>query len=1339
MMSNVQALLRMCVKEWDRMNKDGADAKESLERVCAHEGLEAKILIDDEACTKRALQGRLESLSKVAAPRQKVAAPSQLASQFGAAITGIPNSGSRVGDTFLLLRLRTRVVVVDSHRHACEGAAGTVIAESQTIKEMVDWIFEVLLKELSCSLEYVSVTAFALQRASLSGNMSLADFARLSSGKAGQRDSLSATSTSAQSAPRPSAQSAHGRSTQSAPCRSAQSAPSRSAASVGQEGREKSEKPPGAPGRPDKAVEKGCGSQPARIQPLQCLSAASSHTCAKFSHTCAQCQWQKHGEACQKLVSFVDASGQNVTPIVERPKYLSGAWAIGCALCANTRTEQGSNQRFQAWAKFEIRQAGNLKQMVLRHCMSEQHRQAVRMAQQPHPAPSQRPAGFSASSVSRPEPELDAVPRAERFVWAIENVARGGSFRDFETWCRTNDLTSQLTSTGVNRDSSRLAGAKMTFCVAAVKVEERQQLLRRAWRLSFAVDDRDQVFVMRARVSFLRPRPGSEDFLVGLVRDYGFEVADSAEAIWQCLRSLCTIRRGRRRKNKPPSGPQPETPGTPPGSQPETPGARADEDGWTSGPEDHVDEELLKRVVRMTIAGASDGCKVALLAVQEVKKRYLSHLRYQFRDRPHTTRTCQKGILKCMNEGKELVIALISGKNSFAKRARYSRRFQKIWLRKQLEAIAEAKRRGGDGSQPDLFVALKNLAHAEHRFDSRSEPMSIMCSRFGDVVEVLLEIASDEAPSHRDDRAWAIEVLNLISGAEGFKKLLIFGVDCDFAVTTQILVRVQDGISPDVALTAAQVADTLEVVTALFREGQVFLPEAEGLYTSQLLKGLRRMRLAARERLGWPAEFDLSGPKAYCKTLHKMTKEFFRLNFPDYEWRRKFGAFNWDEGCFPRELRLQYIGELATKEGVNPDAARSQFLMALPHMKRLYQETGDNREAWCGYVDMLRSKKGQHGVQGSAEKQASSAPSQAKPRTGAELLLIIMTYICLLDCTSDVERVFAKVKLLEMKERERHMCPQLLSAVLRVALEVPASIDGLVARVTEVGKSEMWWKPRPFLLQAMRKYAEFFGTRSLASRSVVVQPGAIRALQTCRQRIGTPRAAKHVTKQAMKQRWCEGAKALVRAWRGRASSAPSQEKPDKKKLSKESRDLHKATMSAQERTQALEKRKFADMESKVGLAQPVGPLQGLPRKKKGKFALARGRAAKSLESAGKSAAKSAVAAAKAALAAPSQQQKSAVALKSAAKSAVALKSAVKSAVAKAALAAPSQQQKKRSTAAAPKGVSPKCMQTLRQAAKKVSATTPAKRAVATTPAKQAVAGSNAVSFFALAKGPVGIA
>jgi len=111
-----------------------------------------------------------------------------------------------------------------------------------------------------------------------------------------------------------------------------------------------------------------------------------------------------------------------------------------------------------------------------------------------------------------------------------------------------------------------------------------------------------------------------------------------------------------------------------------------------------------------------------LKAVQEIAKTRLVNLRYQFRDRPHTTRTCMKGILKYMNEGHELLQALISGKQSFAKRAKHSRRFQAIWMRKQTEEI-ERIRNGfsgssGSGSQPggDLFAALQNLAYAEHRF-----------------------------------------------------------------------------------------------------------------------------------------------------------------------------------------------------------------------------------------------------------------------------------------------------------------------------------------------------------------------------------------------------------------------------------------------------------------------------------------------------------------------------------------------------------------------------------------------------------------------------------------------
>jgi hypothetical protein len=66
-----------------------------------------------------------------------------------------------------------------------------------------------------------------------------------------------------------------------------------------------------------------------------------------------------------------------------------------------------------------------------------------------------------------------------------------------------------LTSQGVCRDGSRQAASKMIACLGAVVQEDHQITLRRTARLAFAVDDRDQLFIMRARVAFERPRVGS--------------------------------------------------------------------------------------------------------------------------------------------------------------------------------------------------------------------------------------------------------------------------------------------------------------------------------------------------------------------------------------------------------------------------------------------------------------------------------------------------------------------------------------------------------------------------------------------------------------------------------------------------------------------------------------------------------------------------------------------------------------------------------------------------------------------------------------------------------------
>ena len=75
----------------------------------------------------------------------------------------------------------------------------------------------------------------------------------------------------------------------------------------------------------------------------------------------------------------------------------------------------------------------------------------------------------------------------------------------------------------------------------------------------------------------------------------------------------------------------------------------------------------------------------------------------------------------------------------------------------------------------------------------------------------------------------------------------------------------------------------MEVVDALFDESQVFLP----LYTSQLLVGLGRLPVAARSQLKWPEvarnTWDLTAPRSYAKTLAAITRQFYTLNFPEYD------------------------------------------------------------------------------------------------------------------------------------------------------------------------------------------------------------------------------------------------------------------------------------------------------------------------------------------------------------------------------------------------------------------------------------------------------------------------
>ena len=385
----------------------------------------------------------------------------------------------------------------------------------------------------------------------------------------------------------------------------------------------------------------------------KCVPMAPSADQAKHDHqksvkNCARCRWEKSGTAWQTEVAFRDpASGTIVSPIIVRPQYMPGPWAIGCVVCANFVASTAfpgkvAGARSNVFARFSVSALSCVqKSEILRHCKSGMHMEALKALASSVPFGSQPGAGSPQQPVlegvcSASSAVGACVPRAERFVWAIQNVHRGGSMRDYAEWCKVNDLSSFLTSEGVCRDSSPQMASKIIASVGAVLREDHRALLRKAERPTFSVDERDQVFLMRVRVAFTKPEVGAAEFVAGLLRDYGTSTEASVDATWRCFRDLCTVH-GQRRNS---------------GSQP---------DGAPS-----VDEALLEHVKKITIAGASDGCAAAMKAIQLLRERHLPNLRFQFRDRPHTTRTCMKGILKYMAEGTPLLEALVSGKESFA-------------------------------------------------------------------------------------------------------------------------------------------------------------------------------------------------------------------------------------------------------------------------------------------------------------------------------------------------------------------------------------------------------------------------------------------------------------------------------------------------------------------------------------------------------------------------------------------------------------------------------------------------------------------------------------------------
>ena len=216
--------------------------------------------------------------------------------------------------------------------------------------------------------------------------------------------------------------------------------------------------------------------------------------------------------------------------------------------------------------------------------------------------------------------------------------------------------------------------------------------------------------------------------------------------------------------------------------------------------------------------------------------------------------------------------------------------------------------------------------------------MSILYMRLRAVVGTLVEVRA--VAKHPKDAAWATSLIRLISGADGFNKLVKFAVDCDFAVAAGLLIRLQDKPSADIAVSVTEVTECLEICHVLCEEGHALDLDDNSTYTGHLLRSFLRpagvaaasaaapsqrgaaassqsSAAAASQKgvqalvdlgIGWPAASSeraaLAEGRRYARTLYNMAYKFAKLNYADYRWRTKFGAFNCGAGAFPEAYRL---------------------------------------------------------------------------------------------------------------------------------------------------------------------------------------------------------------------------------------------------------------------------------------------------------------------------------------------------------------------------------------------------------------------------------------------------
>ena len=1005
-----EQLMRLSVKQWDTTSGavNGKAPADVVERTATKYNVKIFIPVRGTFVSRKILETMAREYER----------------PFSILITGIPKSVTYgrdktwTGDTFVMNVLDGCIWTFDSHRHprASSSLRGSVLStlhgsQPADILTMIKWIFETNLFDLNCHDNFVEATIVvpierggARSSAAIPAAPSPATSAKPVTPAAPSQITLARPVT-----PAAPAQATAPASNDTAPV-SASNAAHHSKAS-------KANRVPCLQTVPPLAVVTEAVSQS-----IGETDEAHRERHLKFVATCAHCQWLKHHHEWQRQTARLDPSSQCKVSPIQRAPVDAGPFRIGCVDCAEFMKHLAANPaeakdtychfapRKGAYAWFKVTDVSEFTtKKVMRHSEGMYHTEASawRCKGDSPSAPSQ-----TQTSESPVLQGVKGVPSVESFLWALSIPRTNASNRSFKATMAKHDVQ---WAADMTCDRDHKAVKRMQWSGGGVLHDAHVQEVGICSRLFFAFDDMDQINTLRVRISSVTPTVHSQEFYADSVLDFGTSVQCQRDAVKESLEQI-TIN-----TTAPSQDPRPA-----------------------------VDPARWAHITSVTRGAAMDGLLPAMQGIALLQGE-ITNLRHAYKDKPHTTRTVIQSVLRNMCNGSKLEALLISGEKSFVKRVKYCKSFRKIWIRRQ------------HGDFDSFLGVLEHLSYSPNRMDSVLDPRAILCDKMHCLIDVLLEVKLkwEAQAAEGEDLAWLVALLRAMSGPGGLNDLVVFAVDTDFIKINHLLLRVQDksdhGNCPDVSLSGDECAQALKQSKALFGDLGVFDATATWTYTQTLLCSLRKVREfrvstdIAVSKIGWPPEAApsharkgadvLANAKQHARDLYPMVEEFFNLNYPGFENRAKWGAFDALSDRLPLQTRLRFIRELCLLEGLDGDGAAEAFTKFFQRARELAAELCSSRDAWTEIAESMRSKKSKH-----SPWSGGSQPDIW--RNGcAPLCELILTYIACLDVTTDVERLNAVIRRRESNGRQRHFDRYTLRNELLLATEVPADPLALVTKV----------------------------------------------------------------------------------------------------------------------------------------------------------------------------------------------------------------------------------------------------------------------------------------------------